>query len=240
MTSKRGLLTLIAGVVLAYVGIYFVLETIHESRRHHATTELSTFFALHAVDKADTFMATMKRFGTTQRIAVPPEPAFFNPIGWLAWAGAWEQPNRDLLWRWALKALQACKTEQGKCTTLNAFRIELTGADLRGADLGGRSIGAGERRFDLLGVDVHNADLSYGDLRGANLVRANLEIASLAFADLRDADLTGANLTKVNLSGADLRGAEISQEQLNSACVLPDLPATLPTGLSQPPACELD
>jgi hypothetical protein len=35
-------------------------------------------------------------FGTTQRIASP-EPKLLNPIGWLGWAGKWEQPNRDIL-----------------------------------------------------------------------------------------------------------------------------------------------
>jgi len=240
MTRLGSLLALVAVLLLTYVGIYFFLDTIYENRRHHAAVERATFFQLMSQERAATFLAAMQSFGTTQRIEVPPEPKLLNPIGWLAWAGKWEQPNRDILWHWSQKALRACKTQEGKCTTLNAFRIELGAADLRGADLGGRVIGEGDHRLELAGADLQNADLSYADLRSANLIRANLRIASLAFSDLRNANLQGANLTEVNLSGADLRGAEVSQEQIDSACALPRFPAILPDARTPPPACKED
>src|SRR5262245_24992300 len=240
MTRRSAFFIGIALLVLVYVGVYLLLDTIHENRRHHAALERVAFFQLVSQDRAPTFLAAMQGFGPTQSIEVPPEPKLLNPIGWLAWAGGWEQPNRDILWQWAQKALRACKTQEGKCTTLNAFRIELGAADLRGADLGGRTIGEGDQRLELDGADLQNADLSHADLRSANLSRANLRIASLAFSDLRDANLQGANLTEVNLSGADLRGAEISQEQLNSACALPRFPAVLPGSLTPPPPCKED
>ena len=89
---------------------------------------------------------------------------------------------------------------------------------------------------DLTAADLAFADLERADLRGANLTAADLAGAIIVGADLERANLTNASFTSANLTIADLTDAkDLTQEQLNSACVMEGFePPTLPEGLKPP------
>ena len=127
-------------------------------------------------------------------------------------------------------------------TGANLSRVNLKRASLRGAELSGADL----TRANLTVADLTRADLTNANLRGANLSGATLSGANLRRANLEDADLTRADLSGAGLSGAILWGADLTnadltdakdltQEQLNSACVMEGFePPTLPEGLKPP------
>lgn len=95
-----------------------------------------------------------------------------------------------------------------------------------------------EARFsdaDLTATDFTNADLSDASLSNATLIGANLNGANLTDASLLGADLKNATFSKTNLTAASFTRAEnLTQQQLNNACYIEELPVNLPEGLEMP------
>src|SRR6266850_763710 len=81
---------------------------------------------------------------------VTEHPSLFRFWEW----GQTQQPNRELMWRWAVWRLTLCKKESKElqdCDLCGNWRLELSGAELSNADLSGA---------DLRGVDLRGAKYS--------------------------------------------------------------------------------
>jgi uncharacterized protein YjbI with pentapeptide repeats len=186
------IVTIIAGITTAYVGIYAIIEARHDRRVNRALFERNAFMTMVASGNNGTFIAAMKTFGSVQTLMVPRNPDLFAPWTW----GGQEMLNRDPLHLWAASFFPLCTARTcGGTKRLMTWRIDLSGANLSGADLSK--------------VDLSNADLSDANLSKANLCRANLSGAHFSETRLYKANLCGAILLNASLFGADLLGANL-------------------------------
>jgi hypothetical protein len=255
------IVTIIAGITTAYVGIYAIIEARYDRRVNRTLFERNAFMTMVASGNNGTFIAAMKTFGPVQTLMVPRDPDLFAPWTW----GGQEMLNRDPLRLWAASFFPLCTARMcgGTNKWLMTWRIDLSGADLSKVNLSRANLSGAHfsetklYKADLSGAILRGASLFGADLLGANLHGAYLGEAHMISTNLRETNLSKANFFKadphgVNLSGADLHEAflmkakllevnlrnvlNLSQEQLNTACV--DDTTMLPDGLIRPAPCR--
>ncbi|MGW7750477.1 pentapeptide repeat-containing protein [Streptomyces violaceusniger] len=94
-----------------------------------------------------------------------------------------------------------------------AFRINLSHADLRGAQMANARLSGA----DLSGAQLQRANLDGAQLEKADLSDAHLQEARLDNAQLREASLNGARLSGAQLFVAQLQGAELDNAQMRGS-----------------------
>ena len=174
--GDRGYLT-VGSVIGAYFVVFGLIDAKSTREETRAAVERSEFSSQVNAGNAASLVAGLKEFGFIQTIPVTEAPSVFAPWAW----GRVHQPNKDIMWRWALWRLGLCSSVSHDCSQESDFRIDLREANLAGAKLNGADLhGADLRGAFVIDTDLQDADLRGADLRGAPAGEILLKFGALA------------------------------------------------------------
>ena len=185
-------------IIAGYVGLYSIVEGIHERQMSRASFERSTFVDMASSGSRSAFTAAMTNFGPIQNMHTNAEPQLMKPWNWFKKI----KPNSEPLHLWAKHRLSLCMADDCGLPSYD-YRLDLRYANLHDAS--------------LKCIDLHKANFLNSDLSEVDLSKSNLSESDFVAADLRGADLSHSCLRGVEffpfsdneIDGVDLHNADL-------------------------------
>ena len=187
-------------IIAGYVGLYSIVEGIHERQMSRASFERSIFVDMASSGSRSAFTAAMTNFGSIQNMHTRTEPQLMNPWKWYEETN----PNEKPLHLWAKHRFSLCTADDCGLPSYN-YRVDLRHADLHDANLKCTDL----HKTTFLNANLIEVDLSYSNLAESNLVAVDLRGSDLSHSCLREVEFfpfSDNEIDGVDIHKADLRG----------------------------------